>query len=90
VLIKRFLLLAFWGALSGCATIRTLDANFPLPERIFIYSGTRLDSAALCGNTPALKRMKIAPPDYPGLDLPFSFALDSLLLPMTVYAELFH
>lgn len=78
------------GALSGCATIHTLDADFPLPERIFIYSGARLDLAALCGNGPALKRMKIEPPAYPGLDLPLSFALDSLLLPMTAYAEFFH
>jgi uncharacterized protein YceK len=31
-----------------------------------------------------------APPHYPLVDLPLSFALDSLFLPVTFYAEIFH
>jgi len=36
-------------ALSGCATFKSLDvaAHLPLYERILIYSGTRLDWAAI-------------------------------------------
>ncbi len=32
---------------SGCATFKSLDADVPLAQRVFIYSGTRLDWAAL-------------------------------------------
>ena len=76
--------------LSGCATFTTLDAHLPLNQRIFIYSGTRLDWAALAKNDSALRKFKVAPPRYPLIDLPFSFALDSMFLPLAAYAEIFH
>ncbi|MGZ5052534.1 MAG: YceK/YidQ family lipoprotein [Methylobacter sp.] len=77
--------------LSGCATFSTLnDTELPLPERTFIYSGTRLDWAALSQNKAALNKFDVAPPAYPLLDLPLSFALDSLFLPLSICAEIFH
>jgi len=87
--------IVFWSICligpSGCATFRTLDeAELPLPERVFIYSGTRLDWAALTQNEADLRQFDVAPPCYPLLDIPLSFALDSLFLPLTVGAEIFH
>ena len=78
--------------LSGCGTFKSLDvaAHLPLYERIFIYSGTRLDWAAIAKNDAALSKLKAAPPCYPIVDLPLSFALDSIFLPLTVSAEIFH
>ena len=76
--------------LSGCATFKTLDADLPLVERVFIYSGTRLDWAALAKNEVALRKLKVVPPSYPLVDLPLSFTLDSVFLPLAVYAEIFH
>jgi len=76
--------------LSGCATFKTLDAKIPLDQRIFVYSGTRLDWAALAKNDAALSKFKIAPPRYPLVDLPLSFALDSMFLPLAICAEIFH
>jgi len=75
---------------SGCATFKTLDADLPLNQRMFIYSGTRLDWAAVTKNEPALKKIKVVPPRYPLVDLSFSFALDSLFLPLTASAAIFH
>ncbi|MGZ8916382.1 MAG: YceK/YidQ family lipoprotein [Methylobacter sp.] len=57
---------------------------------MFIYSGTRLDWAALTKNEVALRKYKIEPPRYPLVDLPLSFALDSMFLPLAVWAEIFH
>lgn len=76
--------------LAGCATFKTLDADLPLAQRMFIYSGTRLDWAALTKNDVALRKYKVEPPSYPLVDLPLSFALDSLFLPLSVGAEIFH
>jgi uncharacterized protein YceK len=78
--------------LFGCATFKSLDvaAHLPLHERILIYSGTRLDWAAITKNDIALSKLKAAPPSYPLVDLPFSFALDSIFSPLTVSAEIFH
>lgn len=76
--------------LSGCATFKTLDTDLPLAQRMFIYSGTRLDWATLAKNQVALRKFKVAPPSYPLVDLPLSFTLDSLFLPLAVCAEIFH
>jgi uncharacterized protein YceK len=76
--------------LSGCATFKTLDAHLPLDQRLFVYSGTQLDWAAIAKNDAALSKFKIAPPRYPKVDLPLSFALDSLFLPIALCAEIFH
>lgn len=78
-------------SLSGCATFSTLnDTAQPLAERRFIYSGTRLDWAALSQNQIALNKFDVAPPRYPLLDMPLSFALDTLFLPLSICAEIFH
>jgi uncharacterized protein YceK len=76
--------------LSGCATFKSLDAHPPLYQSIFIYSGTRLDWAAITKNDVALRKAKVTPPRYSFIDLPLSFALDSIFLPMTIHAEVFH
>jgi uncharacterized protein YceK len=76
-------------ALAGCATFKTLDTDLPLNQRMFVYSGTRLDWAAVTKNDAALKRMKVKPPPYPVVDLPFSFGLDSIFLPLSLIAAIF-
>lgn len=76
--------------LSGCATFKSLDAEVPLFERIFVYSGTRLDWATLEHDEVTIRKFNTASPGYPLLDLPFSFALDSLFLPLAISAEIFH
>jgi uncharacterized protein YceK len=77
-------------ALSGCATFKTLDTDLPLNQRMFVYSGTRLDWSAISSNQAALKKIKVTPPPYPRVDLPLSFALDTIFLPLAVFAEIFH
>jgi uncharacterized protein YceK len=76
--------------LSGCATFKTLDTDLPLNERMFFYSGTRLDWAATTNNQAALKKIKVEPPRYSLVDLPLSFALDTFFFPLAVLAEIFH
>ena len=78
--------------LSGCATFKSINvaAHLPLYERILIYSGTRLDWAAITKNDAVISKLKATPPSYPLVDLPFSLALDSILLPLSVSAEIFH
>lgn len=76
--------------LTGCATFKSLDAEVPLFERTFLYSGTQLDWAAIEHDDATIRKLKAVPPDYPLVDLPFSFALDSLFLPLAISAEIFH
>ncbi|WP_409521146.1 YceK/YidQ family lipoprotein [Methylomonas sp. MO1] len=76
--------------LSGCATFKSLNAEVPLYERVFVYSGTRLNWAALENDDVTIRKFKVEPPSYPLVDLPFSFAMDSLFLPLAVSAEIFH
>jgi len=76
--------------LSGCATFTSLNAEVPLYERVFVYSGTRLDWAALENDDVTIRKFRAEPPRYPLVDLPFSFALDSLFLPLAISAEIFH
>jgi uncharacterized protein YceK len=76
--------------LSGCATFKSLNAEVPLYERVFIYSGTRLDWAALENDNVTIRKFKTEPPSYPLVDLPFSFAMDSVFLPLAISAEIFH
>lgn len=76
--------------LSGCATFKSLNAEVPLYERVFVYSGTRLDWAAFENDNVTIRKFNTEPPNYPLVDLPFSFALDSLFLPLAISAEIFH
>lgn len=73
-------------AVSGCATVRTLDAA--KPGAPVVYSGTRLDLYALQGGCCAEDRFGAEAPTYPGLDLPGSMVLDTLFLPLSVLAVL--
>ncbi|MDT4329076.1 YceK/YidQ family lipoprotein [Methylomonas sp. MV1] len=76
--------------LSGCATFKSLNAEVPLYERVFIYCGTRLDWAALENDNATIRKLKTEAPRYPLVDLPFSFAMDSVFLPLAISAEIFH
>jgi uncharacterized protein YceK len=73
-------------AVSGCATVRTLDAA--KPGAPVVYSGTRLDLYALQGGCCAEDRFGAEAPTYPGLDLPGSMVLDTLFLPLSVLTVL--
>ncbi|RON97933.1 hypothetical protein BK674_24045 [Pseudomonas moraviensis] len=68
--------------LTGCATVRTLDAA--KPGAPVVYAGTRLDLYALNGGCCAMDRFGAEAPSYPGVDLPASALLDTLLLPLSL------
>jgi len=68
--------------LAGCATVRTLDAA--KPGAPVVYAGTRLDLYAMNGGCCAMDRFGAQAPSYPGVDLPASALLDTLLLPLSV------
>ena len=71
---------------SGCATTRTLDAaKLGAPV---VYAGTRLDLYALQGGCCARDRFGAEAPKYPGVDLPASALLDTLLLPLSLATAL--
>lgn len=72
--------------LGGCATARTLDVA--KPGAPLVYSGTRLDLYALQGGCCPMDRFGAQAPGYPGLDLPASALLDTLLLPLSVLTAL--
>lgn len=73
-------------SLSGCATLRTLDAA--KVDAPVVYAGTRLDWYALNGGCCPLDRFGAEAPRYPGLDLPASALLDTLLLPFSLATAL--
>ncbi|MBA1147200.1 YceK/YidQ family lipoprotein [Ectothiorhodospiraceae bacterium WFHF3C12] len=91
--LRKTLALSAALLLCGCASISTLD-DAALVGTPKIYSGTRLDLHAIAGDSVALRRFPVAPPRFPLIDLPFSFALDTLVLPLTVpaacYEAVFH
>ncbi|WP_166360490.1 YceK/YidQ family lipoprotein [Pseudomonas akapageensis] len=66
----------------GCASVRTLDAA--KPGAPIVYSGTRLDLYAMQGGCCAEDRFGAPAPSYPGVDLPASALLDTLLLPLSL------
>ena len=72
--------------LGGCATARTLNAA--QPGAPVVYSGTRLDLYAMQGGCCAMDRFGAEAPSYPGVDLPASAVLDTLLLPLSVLTVL--
>ncbi len=91
VILKKIVISVFCIiGLSGCATFKSLNAEVPLYERVFVYSGTRLDWAALENDNVSIRKFKTEPPSYPLVDLPFSFAMDSVFLPLAISAEIFH
>ncbi|MCY1398275.1 hypothetical protein D3C76_321600 [compost metagenome] len=72
--------------MAGCASIRTLDAA--KPGAPIVYSGTRLDWYALQGGCCPEDRFGAQAPEYPGLDLPASALLDTVLLPLSLLTVL--
>ncbi|UZE34194.1 MULTISPECIES: YceK/YidQ family lipoprotein [Pseudomonas] len=83
---KSLLMLLAALQLGGCATVRTLNAaqaGAPV-----VYSGTRLDLYAMQGGCCAMDRFGAEAPSYPGVDLPASALLDTLLLPLSVLTVL--
>jgi uncharacterized protein YceK len=66
---------------SGCATYHTISETGP--GRPKVYSGTRLDLNAMGRDENRVAKFKVAPPHYPVVDLPFSFLLDTMMLPLT-------
>ena len=83
---KALLALLVAALVCGCASVRTLDAA--KPGAPVVYSGTRLDWYALQGGCCAQDRFGAQAPHYPGLDLPASALLDTLLLPLSVLTVL--
>lgn len=73
-------------SLAGCATVRTLDAA--KVDAPVVYAGTRLDWYAINGGCCPLDRFGAEAPRYPGLDLPASALLDTLLLPFSLATAL--
>ncbi len=67
---------------TGCASYATIsNAGINTPK---VYSGTRLNLAALHGDESAKHRFPAPPPARPLLDLPLSLVLDTALLPLTI------
>lgn len=83
---KSLLVLLAALQLGGCATARTLNAA--QPGAPVVYSGTRLDLYAMQGGCCAMDRFGAEAPSYPGVDLPASALLDTLLLPLSVLTVL--
>lgn len=83
---KVLLALLLLMQIGGCASVRTLDAA--KPGAPIVYSGTRLDWYALQGGCCAQDRFGAQAPRYPGLDLPASAVLDTVLLPLSVLTVL--
>ncbi|CAM3349385.1 YceK/YidQ family lipoprotein [Pseudomonas floridensis] len=86
VAMNRLLVIGLALALTGCATARTLNAA--KPGAPVVYAGTRLDMYALQGGCCASDRFGAEAPGYPGLDLPGSALLDTLLLPLSLLTAL--
>ena len=83
---KALLALLMLMHIGGCASVRTLDAA--KPGAPVVYSGTRLDWYALQGGCCAQDHFGAQAPRYPGLDLPASALLDTVLLPLSVLTVL--
>lgn len=79
---SRVLLLVLAVQMGGCATVRTLDAA--KPGAPVVYAGTRLDWYSLHGGCCPMERFGAEAPAHPGLDLPGSALLDTLLLPFSL------
>lgn len=83
---KALVWIVLSAQLMGCATARTLDAG--KSDAPVVYAGTRLDLYAMQGGCCAMDRFGAEAPSYPGVDLPASALLDTLLLPLSVLTVL--
>jgi uncharacterized protein YceK len=69
---------------TGCATYKTISGAEP--GRSMVFSGARLDAAAITRDEYELRKFRATPPPYPLVDFPFSLAADTVLLPLTFQA----
>ena len=69
-------------SIVGCGTARTLKPAFENGPHVM--SGSRFDILAMQDKSRARVIYGSEPIKYPLLDLPFSFLLDTVLLPLTV------
>lgn len=81
-LVQALIAGAACAVLGGCGTFHSLSG--PMRDAPCIYSGIRLDWAALQGDDHYVRQYRLVAPDHPALDLPASFAMDSLFLPLAV------
>lgn len=72
--------------LTGCASLRTLDAA--KPGAPVVYAGTRLDWYAIQGGCCAKDRFGAEAPSLPHLDLPASAVFDTVVLPLALLTSL--
>ncbi len=86
-IIKCFVAGILLLATSGCATYRTISEAQLGSAKVF--SGTRLDIRAIGGEATPTKQFKVSPPSDPAIDLPFSFVMDIVILPLTFCAVLY-
>ncbi|MFK7995833.1 MAG: YceK/YidQ family lipoprotein [Granulosicoccus sp.] len=86
---KALLLLSLFSSLGGCATTSTLGQPVHVGKPL-VLSGVRLNLASLKNETAVSQRYGVSPPTYPLLDLPFSAALDILVLGYTLPAALIY
>jgi len=83
---NKLFLIVLALTMVGCSTARTLTAA--QPGAPIVYSGTRLDLYAMQGGCCEMDRFGAKAPRYPGIDLPASALLDTLLLPLSVLTAL--
>ena len=88
--LKTFLYSIFLATIifliTGCATYRTIDVvtlGNPM-----VYSGTRLNIYVIADDQYELKKFDVEPPEHPIIDLPASFVLDTIILPITLSSAL--
>ena len=67
---------------SSCATYTSLNER--AQRGPMVMSGTRMNVMAIQDRDRAEQRFHAEPPAYPVADLPFSFALDFVLLSITL------
>lgn len=78
---KCLVVLTFVLIFNSCATLYTISKA--KPGSVKIYSGSRLDLVAIAKDRKCIRKLGLVPPPYPLLDLPFSFVLDTIILPLT-------
>jgi uncharacterized protein YceK len=81
-IVLLWLMAALW--IGGCATATSMEsAEHGTP---LVYSGTRLDLAAVANDQNDLQQFRTLPPVFPWLDLPFSLIADTAMLPLSIGA----
>lgn len=82
MILKMLFFLMAMLFMVGCATMRTVES--PKKDCPDVYSGTLFDIHTILGSNASAKKYGAHPPKYPLADLPASFLLDTLFLPVTI------